>query len=107
MRYIDDSTAHEMFDEGLDEGPEVEVAGLTFAPSTILRECDPVAYRCYFNDWADAEGITVSEDEADDETCRGEDCDNSTDDGEGWDGLCGNCADRAEAADDDDDEVQA
>ncbi|WP_030230456.1 hypothetical protein [Streptomyces sp. NRRL S-350] len=29
--------------------------------------------------------------------CSAEDCEESTDDGEGWEGLCGNCADRAEA----------
>ncbi|MGV2915619.1 hypothetical protein [Streptomyces alfalfae] len=27
--------------------------------------------------------------------CSGEDCDNYSADGEGWEGLCGNCADRA------------
>ncbi|GAA2969854.1 hypothetical protein GCM10010519_01290 [Streptomyces lactacystinicus] len=29
--------------------------------------------------------------------CAAEDCEESTADGEGWEGLCGNCADRAEA----------
>ncbi|MEU5137091.1 hypothetical protein [Streptomyces californicus] len=30
--------------------------------------------------------------------CAGEDCDDYSADGEGWEGLCGNCADRAYAA---------
>ncbi|MFE0774332.1 hypothetical protein [Streptomyces sp. NPDC058861] len=30
--------------------------------------------------------------------CSGEDCDEYSADGEGWEGLCGNCADRAYAA---------
>lgn len=30
--------------------------------------------------------------------CSSEDCEDSTADGEGWEGLCGNCADRAYAA---------
>lgn len=36
-------------------------------PSRILRECDPIAYRCGFADWADAEGIDTDnlEDDAD------------------------------------------
>ena len=25
--------------------------------SRILRECDPIAYRCGFHDWLDAEGL--------------------------------------------------
>ncbi|MHC3392814.1 hypothetical protein ACLQ2E_25610 [Streptomyces lavendulocolor] len=29
--------------------------------------------------------------------CSGEDCDDYSADGEGWEGLCGNCADRAYA----------
>lgn len=28
--------------------------------------------------------------------CRTEDCDGDPNDGEGWDGFCGNCADRME-----------
>lgn len=46
-----------VFDERLDEiYPEVEIAGATFSPSRILAEVDPIAYRCGFNDWVDAEG---------------------------------------------------
>ena len=37
------------------------VAGILFAPSGILRECDPIAYRVGFHDWADAEGIDTDE----------------------------------------------
>ena len=51
MTTIDYAAASEMFDEVLDcEGP-VTIAGLQFYPSVILRECDPVAYRCYLNDY--------------------------------------------------------
>ena len=41
------------FDESLDEAGSIKVAGCTFYPSQILKECDPVAYRCGLNDFAD------------------------------------------------------
>ncbi|GAB3162157.1 hypothetical protein GCM10027258_80620 [Amycolatopsis stemonae] len=37
-------------------------------------------------------------DEGEDEVCATEGCDGRLDDGEGWDGRCGNCADRIYAA---------
>lgn len=42
-----------LFDESLDEAGSIKVAGGTFYPSQILKECDPVAYRCGLNDFAD------------------------------------------------------
>lgn len=46
---------HELFDAMLDECHEsVMIAGITFYPSDILAECDPIAYRVAFNDWTDA-----------------------------------------------------
>ncbi len=51
MTTIDYATAVEMFEDALDcEGP-VTVAGIEFNRSTILKECDPVAYRCYLSDY--------------------------------------------------------
>ena len=42
----------EMFDEYLNETyPEIEVAGIFFLPSDILKSCDPIAYNCGFIDW--------------------------------------------------------
>ena len=38
-----------------------DVAGINFAPSDTLRALDPIAYRCGFADWADAEGIDTDE----------------------------------------------
>ena len=49
--------AEESFDEQLDNGGAVEIAGLDFWPSTILKECDPIAYRCYLYDFIDGEGV--------------------------------------------------
>lgn len=43
-----------LFDECLDEAGSIKVAGYTFYPSQILKECDPIAYRCGLNDYADS-----------------------------------------------------
>ena len=44
----------DQFDECLDEAGSIAVAGCTFYPSQILKECDPVTYRCGLNDYADS-----------------------------------------------------
>lgn len=45
-------TNEDLFNEWLDEiYPTVDVAGITFYPSDILKECDPIAYRCAMSDW--------------------------------------------------------
>jgi len=71
-RLITEAEALEMFNEMLDdcEGP-VELCGMTYSASYVLREIDPVAYRCSFNDYVDSltdddifvEGLTESEDD--------------------------------------------
>jgi hypothetical protein len=39
----------------LDEcGPEVSVAGLSFLPSRVVEELDPVAFRCGVCDYVDS-----------------------------------------------------
>lgn len=67
MRYVEESAAHSEFDEALDESGPVMVAGMEFLPSRILAEVDPIAYRCGFSDWCDAENITTDESEADED----------------------------------------
>ena len=44
----------DQFDECLDGAGSIEVAGCTFYPSQILKECDPVCYRCGLNDFTDS-----------------------------------------------------
>ena len=71
-RLITEAEALEMYEEILDdcEGP-VELCGMTYSASNVLREIDPVAYRCGFNDYVDSltdddifvEGLTESEDD--------------------------------------------
>ena len=44
-----------MFDEFLDEcAPLFEIFGMKYAPSYILRECDPIAYQVTLSDWLDS-----------------------------------------------------
>lgn len=51
---IDPDDHEDDFDEVLDEGGAVVVGGCEFLPSRILRELDPVAYRCGLNDYVDS-----------------------------------------------------
>lgn len=55
MEKINKRQAQERYDEFLDETQEEAIiCGINFSPSSILKECDPIAYRCYFNDWVSA-----------------------------------------------------
>lgn len=62
------SEAIEAYDEYLNEIHAWPfVLGQEFAPSDVLRELDPIAYRTGFHDWADAEGIETDDLEDDTE----------------------------------------
>jgi hypothetical protein len=68
MRYVPEYEAIEQYEAMLDECyGRVEVVGMHYDTSTLLKEVDPIAYRCWFNDWCDSEDITTDEDEADEE----------------------------------------
>ena len=54
MESISYATAVEMFEDALDCEGTVEVAGIQFNRSTILKDCDPIAYICYLNDYIDS-----------------------------------------------------
>lgn len=44
------------FDEYLDDVYGVfEVSGIVFSASQVLKALDPIAYRCYLNDYQDME----------------------------------------------------
>lgn len=57
---IDPDDYEDDYDIFLDEGGAVMVGGYEFLPSRILRELDPIAYRCGLNDYVD--NIDVSDD---------------------------------------------
>lgn len=49
---IDD---YDAYDEVLDSGGTVSIAGCEFDPSRILELMDPIAYRCGYRDWKDSD----------------------------------------------------
>lgn len=51
---IDPDDFADQFDDMLDDSiPEIEIGSLTYSPSHVLKNVDPVAYRCSLNDYAD------------------------------------------------------
>ena len=56
------SEARQAYRDMLDEVfGDVNVAGMEMQTSRVLEEMDPIAFRCGFADWADAEGIDTDE----------------------------------------------
>lgn len=51
---LDPDDYEDQFDDELDESGTVKAGGYSFYPSQILKELDPVAYRCGLNDYADS-----------------------------------------------------
>lgn len=49
--------AVDQYEEWLDADGDVLIAGISFSPSYILQELDPIAYRCGLFDFIDGEGI--------------------------------------------------
>lgn len=59
-KLISEYDAYHQYDEMLNECyPTVIVCGYEFDPARALKELDPIAYRCGFNDWLDAEGLEL------------------------------------------------
>ena len=67
----------ELYDDWLDEVYEPYVIGeIEFSASTVLKECDPIAYRVYKSDWVDAQiadGVFSEEPITDDDDDNTED----------------------------------
>lgn len=62
MSYTAVSETVAAYDEMLDElHDHPEIAGVSFYPSSILNEMDPIAYKCGWIDWCDAEGIDTDD----------------------------------------------
>ena len=54
MPYLSMEQAEEMYNDMIDEiYGEVKV-GVTFSASRVLKELDPIAYGCGFNDYMDS-----------------------------------------------------
>ena len=63
-KYIDESDAEQQYNDTLDELYPVEIGGMSFCASRVLKELDPIAYNCDFSDWLDANELTIDESEA-------------------------------------------
>ena len=70
QQLITEQTALEMYEDILNDSyRRVEFGNLSYAPATVLREVDPTAFRCGFNDFVDSlsedgifvEGLTDSD----------------------------------------------
>jgi hypothetical protein len=69
IEYIDESQAYELYNEMLDElYSPISIAGIKFDPSRVLKELDPIAYQCGFNDWLDSCDYTTDPSELETET---------------------------------------
>lgn len=52
--YILENVTTDYYDDMIDECyPEIEIMGLTYAPSIALYRIDPIAYDVYFTDYKD------------------------------------------------------
>ena len=59
---LDPDDYEDQFDESLDDSiPEIEIGCLTYSPSHVLKNVDPVAYRCGLNDFVDSLDIEDSD----------------------------------------------
>ena len=59
---LDPDDYEDQFDESLDESiPEIEIGCLTYSPSHVLKNVDPVAYRCGLLDFVNYLDVEDSE----------------------------------------------
>ena len=66
MKYILAHEAEALYNELIDEcHAPIKIFGGEYLPSHVLKELDPIAYNCGFNDWLDAENLTTDESDAD------------------------------------------
>jgi len=54
LNVLENNENTDEYDEMLDQEGNVNVSGLTFSPSAIVKEMDPTAYRCGMNDFNDS-----------------------------------------------------
>ena len=59
---LDPDDYEDQFDESLDDSiPEIEIGCLTYSPSHVLKNVDPVAYRCGLNDFVNSLDVEDSD----------------------------------------------
>jgi hypothetical protein len=66
MEFIEEYEAEQRYDDFIDESnPIVEIFGMQYNPSRVLKELDPIAYNCGLADYLDSLDLTTDESEAD------------------------------------------
>jgi hypothetical protein len=69
IEFIEESEGLALYDEMLDElHSPIIIGGIEFDPSRVLKELDPIAYQCGFNDWLDSCDLTTDPSELETET---------------------------------------
>lgn len=59
---MNEQDALQQYDDFLDECyGTINICGLDYSASVAFKEVDPIAYRCGFNDYCDAENIEIEE----------------------------------------------
>ncbi|NCB78512.1 MAG: hypothetical protein EOM41_00670 [Bacilli bacterium] len=59
---LDPDDFADQFDDMLDDStPEIEIGDLTYSPSHVLKNVDPIAYRCSLNDFVDSLDVEDSD----------------------------------------------
>jgi hypothetical protein len=58
---LDEENYSDQFDELLDEQGEISICGALYSPSTILKEVDPINYRCSLTDFVNSFDIEETE----------------------------------------------
>jgi hypothetical protein len=51
--WLDEYELHDMYDDLLNENGEVRIGSLSYQPCHVLRDVDPIAYRCGYRDFTD------------------------------------------------------
>lgn len=52
-QWLTEDELHDSFDDALDQHEPLRIGSLTFLPSKVLKECDPIAYRIGVDEYAD------------------------------------------------------
>ena len=63
-QYLTMEEAEVMYEDMIDEVYGLINVGVTFYASRVLKECDPIAFRCGFNDYMDSlfeDGYTLTD----------------------------------------------
>ena len=54
MAKVSQEKLEELYEDLIDQSyDQIKIGYITLYPSRVLKECDPIAYRCYLSDFED------------------------------------------------------